>query len=198
MPHSTTPTDAPRTDADLVQDFRGGSDRAAAALYQRYADRLRHTIERYCSRETASRFDAEDVMQSAFVMFYAGLKDQRYGVPEGGDLWNLLSVLAMNKLRDRLAYHRATKRSVFRTCDLNAESATPGLSSHEALVHLQLVIDEYLASLPECDREIVRLRMLGHSIPEIANQTGRAVRSIERLLQLTRDQLHTILSQNES
>ena len=48
---------------------------------------------------------------------------------------------------------------------------------------LRMVFEEHLADLPVSNREIVRLRVEGYEVSEIADRTGRARRTIERVLQ---------------
>ena len=48
---------------------------------------------------------------------------------------------------------------------------------------LQLVIDEALERLPEPHRQMVRMRIEGHEVAEIATTTARSKRSVERVLQ---------------
>ena len=56
---------------------------------------------------------------------------------------------------------------------------------------LQLTINEVLERLPASHRKIVELRVEGHEVAEIAAQTGRAKRSVERILQEFRDRLRS-------
>jgi RNA polymerase sigma-70 factor (ECF subfamily) len=60
----------------------------------------------------------------------------------------------------------------------------PILAADEnAAAFLRLVLDEQLADLPESNRAIVRLRIEGYEVAEIAEQTGRSRRTVERVLQ---------------
>jgi RNA polymerase sigma factor (sigma-70 family) len=87
------------------------------------------------------------------------------------------------------------RRSVSRTEAL-AGDREPG--AHDAgepvaLTVLRMTIDELLAELPVGQREIIRLRIEGCEVSEIAEKTGRAKRSVERILQGFRQQLQTQL-----
>ena len=59
---------------------------------------------------------------------------------------------------------------------------------------LRMAIQEALATLPAKHRRIVELRIQGFEIAQIAQETGRSRRSVERVLQETRKKLDTFFS----
>jgi RNA polymerase sigma-70 factor (ECF subfamily) len=184
--------DALSSDSELVGSARAGDEGAAAELYRRYAARLRRMVAARCGSEFAARFDPDDVVQSVFLALHEGLRAKFYDVPQGGELWGLLFVLALNKVRDRLSFHRAARRSVHRTLPEGDAGDLIGDDEADAAA-LRLEVEEYLAGLPEPDRSIVSLRMSGHTVDEVSAQVGRAKRTVERILQQSRDQLAALL-----
>lgn len=180
----------PPSDHTLIRYIQGGDQAAAAELYLRYAARVRQVVAARCSAEFAARFDPDDVVQSVFRVLYEGVRAHNFAVPKGGELWGLLSALAVNKVRDQIAHHRAAKRDVYRT-SAPGEFVLEGVFAHDdqTAALIRMVVDEYLNSLPELERSVLALRMTGHTVAEIAARTGRAVRTTERLLQKIRDQL---------
>ena len=124
------------------------------------------------------------MVQSVFRAFFHGSRRRSYDVPPDGELWGLLLVLALNKVRELMGRHRAGKRSVHQTTSVNDLDTLPALAGDEsAAALLRMVFDEQLAGLPASNREIVRLRIEGYEVREIAQQTGRARRTVERVLQ---------------
>jgi RNA polymerase sigma-70 factor (ECF subfamily) len=101
-------------DRDLLVKLRKGDELAAAQLYQRYADRLKALAQKNTGRDLANRFDSEDVIQSVFRCFFERARNGLYDVPSGGDLWPLLLVIALQKVRSYGTYHRAGCRDVRR------------------------------------------------------------------------------------
>jgi RNA polymerase sigma factor (sigma-70 family) len=183
----------PQSDHTLVRYVREGDPSAAQTLFQRYAQRLRAIVASRCRPEFASRFDPEDVVQSVFRILYQGIQSRDYDVPKGGELWSLLSVLALNKLRDQVAHHRAAKRSVYRTTDCSETPLEQQLCSEDETENmLQLIVQEFLDGLPASDRDVIALRMTGHTITQIAERTGRPLRSVERVLHKVRDGLMAV------
>jgi RNA polymerase sigma-70 factor (ECF subfamily) len=182
------------SDGSLIRYIRNGDQEAAHLLYRRYADRIRRLIRTRWSTHFASRFDPDDVVQSVFRLVYLRISTQKYDVPAHGDLWRLLMVLALNKMRDQIRFHKAARRSVYQTANGSDPDHTAGWMDEAAETQLRLTVDEYLLNLPEADRQVVAWRMLGHPIDEIAAQSGRAVRTVERVLRQSRDQLAELLS----
>jgi RNA polymerase sigma-70 factor (ECF subfamily) len=180
----------PAGDRTLVRYIRGGDDAAANELYRRYAARLLKVVADRCSPAFSARFDPDDIVQSVFRTLYQGVREKFYDAPEDGELWGLLFVLAVNRVRDELAYHGAARRSVHRTTAGGGPDPDALLTRDQtAATLLRLQVDEYLAGLPADEREVVGLRMTGHSVAEIAQKTGRARRTVERILQNARAQL---------
>ncbi len=178
----TAASPQPSSDGLLLAEFRTGGEDAARCLYERYAGRLRRLAENHCKNRYGSRFDAEDVVQSVFRVFFEGARGRGYDSSPGGELWGLLSVIALNKLRGNIEYHSAAKRSVERTCSL-PDAVIPEMSSDEsAAVFLRMVVDEQLERCPEEQREIVRWRIEGYGIGEIADFSQRSTRTVERIL----------------
>jgi RNA polymerase sigma-70 factor (ECF subfamily) len=177
-PLSDTPSPS---DGSLVRAFQRGDDSAATALFERYAGRVRALAESRCTSNYAARFDAEDIVQSVFKTLFHGFRETSYQVPAGGQLWGLILVLALNKIRNQMDHHRAAKRNVLRTQKAE-ESPLPAQDGDASADFLRVVLDDIMTGMPESNRVIVRLRMEGYEVKEIAARTGRSRRTVERVL----------------
>src|SRR5919199_6366346 len=197
---SPPPGDTP-SDRWLLERFRQGDAEAAARLYDRYADRLRALTRRKSSSALACRLDPDDIVQSVFRNFFHAAREGGYDIPPGEDLWKLLLVIALNKIRARGTFHRAAKRDVRRTRRIDGLDpytlAKENPYGQSALAFLRLVAEEALAQLPPLQRRIVELRIQGYQVHEIAEQTGRSLRTVERTLQHCRQQLASFLRDHE-
>lgn len=175
------------SDRTLLRKFREGNQDAASEIYLRYAKRLQATARNQTAGDLAVRKGAEDIVQSVFRTFFRRVAVGQYDVADGEDLWKLFLVIGLNKIRSAAEFHHAQKRDVRKTraVDSDLYRALTSRNSDEqiALVVLQMTIEDILGKIPEQNRELVRLRIEGHSVEEIAEQTGRALRSIERILQ---------------
>ncbi|HEX3150086.1 MAG TPA: sigma-70 family RNA polymerase sigma factor [Gemmataceae bacterium] len=181
-------------DGSLLRRFRGGDDDAATQLYLRYAERLRKMAKAQTAPELGRRFDPEDVVQSVFRTFFRRAAAGEYEVPAGDELWKLFLVIGLNKVRGLAAHHKAAKRNVRQTTGEAAGSDAAAPTREEDLRILQMTIDELLAPLPPKHREIITLRIEGHEVADIAAKTGRAKRSVERILQEFRTNLQGVLN----
>jgi RNA polymerase sigma-70 factor (ECF subfamily) len=181
----SSPQSADRTsDRSLLARFRAGDQDAATALYLRYARRLHSLARNQTGPGLAVRIDPDDIVQSVFRTFFRRATRGEYEVPAGDELWKLFLVIGLNKIRSAGEYHHAARRDVRRTqlaAQDDRESTQSGKDA-EALAVLEMVVDELLGELPDSSRRMVELRVAGHAVAEIAALTGRAKRSVERIL----------------
>jgi RNA polymerase sigma-70 factor, ECF subfamily len=183
------------SDASLLSVFRKGNQDAATQLYLRYAKRLRALVKEQCSSGLSKRLEEDDIVQSVFRTFFSGAQQGLYKVPGGQDLWKLLLVISLNKIRAKGAYHSAAKRDARRTSSLDAAGVggEPAHADAGEYAFFQLVIQEALEHLPSEYREIVQLRIEGYEVEEIAGKSHRAKRTVERILQEARKRLGALL-----
>jgi RNA polymerase sigma-70 factor (ECF subfamily) len=173
-----------------MRRLESGEDDAATALYLRYAHRIRKLAQVQLGSELAQRVDADDVVQSVFRTFFRRSRKGSYEVPEGEELWKLLLVISLNKIRSTAAFHRSSKRNVRHTSPLgDRDVAINAHEEQESYDTLRMVIDELLADLPKTQREIIALRIDGREVNDIATRTKRAKRTVERVLQNFRERL---------
>src|SRR3954469_13337162 len=115
------------SDNTLIRRLQRGQADASTELYLRYAERLLRLAAAQSSRELARRVDPEDIVQSVFRTFFRRANLGHYTVPDGEEIWKLLLVIALNKVRATGAFHRAAKRDVRRTS--GGESFDRGIES---------------------------------------------------------------------
>jgi len=181
-----------KSDHDLLEAFRSGQMDASTRLYLKYADRLIGMTARKSSAELAAKVDPEDIVQSVFRTFFRRVEKGQYDVPEGEDIWKLLLVITLNKIRAVVAFNRAAKRDMRRTrSDAMVEEAVAKADDKDeiALATLRIVIDELLSDQLEVNQKIIRQRIEGYDILEIAQNVNRSKRTVERVLQEFRARL---------
>ncbi len=183
---------AASSDAQLLRQFRRGSQEAARQIHDRYARRVRALVRGRLASVLPSHVDAEDVVQSVFAAFFRAAGQGRYELGEGESLWKLLLVIALNKVRAEGVFHLAAKRDSRLTLALDrlppeARRREPAHGGGQGFS--RLVVEEALQSLPPGHREVVERRMQGHAVAEIARDLGQSERSVERILQRSRSQL---------
>lgn len=182
-----------KTDESLLRRVVDGQDTAAAALYRRYAERIRALARARLPANIIARADPEDIVQSVFRAFFESARKGLYEVMDGESLWCLLAVVTVNKVRSVHAYHAAARRDIRTTVPLGQkQSDLPGLESEV----MELVVHDILEQLPELERKSVELRLEGYEVAEIAGRTGRSKRTIERSLQKAREHLTALMNAN--
>ena len=184
--------EGPASDRSLLRRFRGGQADASTLLYLRYASRLHGLALKKSSAALARRVEPEDIVQSVFRTFFRRVSQGHYDVPDGEEIWKLLLVIALNKVRSAAVHHGAAKRDMGRTTagaeyERAVESAATGDEAGLAVV--RMVVDELLVGLEEPRRRVVELRIEGYEVAEIAEKVGRSKRSVERTLQEFRARL---------
>ena len=135
-------------------------------------------------------------MQSVFRIFLQRAQHGYYEVPSGEDLWGLLLVITLNKIRSLNEYHQAAKRDVRQTTSMSDDSKVVQASlrqddSERRFLHL--CIQEALETMAPEFKAVVELRLEGHEVAEIAQKLGRSKRTIERSLQEAFRRLRLIL-----
>ena len=183
-------------DRFLVYRARSGDQDAATQLYLRYHNRLTRLVRKRCSSELARWADVEDVVQSVFATFFRRIAEGCYEVADGDTAWKLLLVIALNRVRSEATYYYAAKRDAHRTVSGTAaqECFESRASSRQlASAHFELVFQDALERLPCSDRDLVRLRIDGFSVAEVAEMTGRSTCTVERIIRGTRLKLSELL-----
>lgn len=189
------PPDNVPSDQSLVRQVRHGDQEAFRLLYQRYSGRLLGLARSLRSSDLAGRVDDDDIVQSVFGTLVRRIYLGSYDVPVDEEIWSLLLAITLNKIRAKWVYHRAKKRDVRRTTGGEELDRTPVVpaTDEQACAALRLTVEEALERLSEQQRVVIRLRMEGYEVLEIARMTGRAKRSVERLLQEGRERLKGFL-----
>jgi RNA polymerase sigma-70 factor, ECF subfamily len=196
-PGQTDPTPTSLTEASdrtLLLLYREGKQDAALELFQRYSHQLRALAHAQLSANLARRVEVDDIVQSVFGSFFRGVSKSLYDLPLGEELWKLLLVIALHKIRNQGTYHQADKRDVRRTVSMDETIEATRSDDSAAKAFLQLVVEEALTQLSPNQRQMVELRLEGFTVEEIAVKTKRAKRTVERLLQQARAKLGKLLA----
>jgi DNA-directed RNA polymerase specialized sigma24 family protein len=197
----------PRQDGGSVTrrigDLKAGDGEAAAALWNRYFDRLVRLARKRLGGRAGGVEDEEDAALSAFESFCAGLARGRFTeLGDRDDLWKLLVVITARKAAAQLDRRRALKRGGGWTrldpahmgpeggseCDLGLLAE---LVAHEPTPEFAAMVAEetrlLLGRLEDGElRQIALDRMEGYTTPEIAERLGCARRTVARRLDLIR------------
>jgi RNA polymerase sigma-70 factor (ECF subfamily) len=173
---------------------RDGDEEAATILYDRYAKRMFGLVRSNLGEKLKSATEPEDIVQSVFRSVFRGMLSGHYEAPPGETLWNLMAVIAMNKLRHKATHHNAQRRDIDRRISIDkADEMQPLATDDSSMTFFETCVREILETLRPLDREILTLRIQGNSVKDIAEQVDRSCRSVERSLQNSRETLATLL-----
>ena len=178
----------------LLSQIRNGDEKAADQFYHRFVGRLRQLAHAKFSKLLRGRLDADDIVQSVFRRFFEATSEGSYDCPGDDELWSILMVITLNRLRTEEGFQRAGKRDVRRNVNMEALGELTSFSnSNFASSYLREGVEEALEQLPEHFGRVVKLRLEGCEVAEIAEQVGRSKRTVERILQEALTQLRTLL-----
>lgn len=176
-------------DRDLVSDYQAGSESAARDLFDKYCERLMKLAKRRIGQRMASRFDPEDVIQSAFRTFFTRVKNDEFTFEAEDDLFKLLVRLTVRKTLRRIEHHSAAKRNpnleaAQRTDDVEPFSLLAGQNvSPDMEVALIDEFQNFIGDLPVLDRQVIELKIQGYTTAEIAEKVGSYERKVRRVLE---------------
>jgi RNA polymerase sigma-70 factor, ECF subfamily len=185
------------SDKSLCRHVRAGCQEAAAALYARYEKRLRDVARQRHARELSPRLDPDDIVQSVFRSFFDAARRGFYSAPTGEELWKILVVITLNKVRRQISHHRAAKRDVRLTRAIDEKQLETSMGGRFDQVFLEMTVQEALDALPPLSRQIAELRLEGREMAEIAETVGRSKRTVERTLHGLRDHLKDFFDARE-
>lgn len=176
-------------DRDLVRDYHGGNDAAAGKLFDKYCERLLRLAKKRIGQRMASRFDPEDVVQSAFRTFFTRVKNDEFSFAEENDLFKLLVRLTVRKTLRRIEYHRADKRNPEAEIGHPSDGTEPfaRIASGDPTPEMEVaLIDEFerfVAGLEPIERQVLEFKVQGFGTVEIAEKLGTYDRKVRRVIE---------------
>ena len=172
-----------RSDAQLIAEILGGDVESFGVLFQRYRD----TCTRFAVRMLGSRSDADDVLQSAFMRAYRGLKNCRDRDRFGGWLYQIV----VNECRTFAARKRRDLRFV---ADPEIIERAVAEAVEEPAGTMSERVEYALSRLPVEHREAFLLKYVEEmSYEEISAITGVGVSALKMRVKRACDGLRDLL-----
>lgn len=161
------------TDGQLLSQYKNGNEGAFAVLLERHKDRVFTTIYVIVK----DRYQAEDLMQDAFIKAIKTIKSGKYN-EEGKFLPWILRIahnLAIDHFRKAKRYPEIVMEdgsSVFNTLEF---SEAP-IESEHIKQDTHNLLKRYIQELPEAQKEVLVMRhYMQMSFQEIADATGVSI-----------------------
>lgn len=176
---------------NLIEQAAAGREDAAVKIVDQHTDALVRIARQRIGKKLGQRVEPEDILQSVYRSFFVRLQEGQYEIEKGRDLWNLLVRMTVNKICRKATFHQREKRDFKQEQTPSSESSAVPLADlaraddpgPEDAVLLVEAVQELLLDMREKDRPVVELRLQGYTTVEIAKQTGRAERSVRRILE---------------
>lgn len=179
-------------DPDLVAKASAGDQEAARLIVNRYMERLWEAARKRISLRFASRVDPDDVVQSVFRTFFVRNKKGEFVIHDDDDLCKLLMRITINKTLRQIAKQRAGKRNPEREIGQGPDSGDclQDISGREPTADEELAfldhLEHFLGKLSPQERDILEMRLQGHSNEDIAQKLGVYDRKIRRVIERIR------------
>ena len=160
-----------------------GDAEAVEQVFLAYGPILRIAVRRRLSSRLRSKVDSKDIVQSVFADMIRGVRDGGWHFAGRAQLEALLRRIAWRRLADRYHEHRRAlvrERSLDETPSQSLRDGAQARPSQEA--QGREFLESVLRACPRAHHEVVRLRMSGHRMCEIAARTGLHEGSVRRIL----------------
>lgn len=187
----------------LILQLKDGDESAVDQLWERYFDRLVALARSRLKSQPRRVADEEDVAVSVFKSLWHGsIRGHFPKLTNRDDLWRLILTITKQKVVDEIRRIKAIKRgggevrgdSIFTNVgESNGSAGFDHVADDEPDPEFVVLLDEQLAQLlsrlrDDSLRSVAVWRMEGESNAEIAAKLGLGERSVERKLQLIREQ----------
>jgi RNA polymerase sigma-70 factor (ECF subfamily) len=160
-----------------------GEIEAVARVFTAYEPYLRIAVRRRLSPRLRSKVDSADIVQSVFADLVCGVRDGGWNITGRAHLEALLRTIAWRRLADRYQKHARAmdrERSLDDTPSHSLRDQAQARPSQEA--EGREFWERVKGACAPAHHEVVRLRMNGHRLAEIAQQTGMHEGSVRRIL----------------
>ena len=185
-----------------IGDLKRGDDEAALHLWKRYFDRLTRVARKRMDAMPRRSRDEEDVALSVFDCLCRGASEGRFTqLQTRDDLWRLLVAITSKKVVDQFRHQGRQKRgdgevrghSIMGNANDGLPVGFDRFASQDPSPEFMAMMEErhewLLMQLRDDSlRQVATLRLEGYANQEIAEQMDISLRSVERKLNLIRNE----------
>lgn len=166
-----------------IERLNNGEAEAVEHVLLAYEPALRIAVRRRLGRRLRAKVDSMDVVQSVFANVIHGFRAGGWRFAGRAQLHAFLRRIAWRRLADRYQENRKVldrEQSLGETESLSLPDTQSPRASEVA--QGREFLDRVLQSCPPAHREVVRLRMNGFKMSEIASRCGLHEGSVRRIL----------------
>jgi RNA polymerase sigma-70 factor (ECF subfamily) len=167
----------------LLANLNNGDAAAAEQVFRTYEPYLRMLVRRELRAALRLKFDSTDVVQSVWADVLEGLQRRKWHFEDRAHLQAFLIRLARNRFLDFCRKHRGALNHETPLKDETPASAIEcDLPRPSEVAQRNELWDRILALSPPGHHELLRMKLEGLSLSEIAAQTGLHPGSVRRIL----------------
>jgi RNA polymerase sigma-70 factor (ECF subfamily) len=167
----------------VLEKLCNGDPAAAAQVFLALEPYLRMVVRKKLPARLRTKFDSMDVVQSVWADVLRGFREDGWHFDDEAHLRAFLAKLTRNRFIDRFRRHRtAVAREQVFTDLQQADELVSQLPGPSELVQADELAERMVALCAPAHREIVRMRMRGVAVAEIATRVGLHVGSVHRIL----------------
>ena len=170
----------------LLQQY-ANQRQVAFEIDERYRSRIIGLAAKRISPTLLGKVCAEDIAQESLASFFQMLDENKVRWEKEGDLWRLISGIAIKKvLRQQQHFLTDKRNSALENSNASLLAQQPDHYQDIAAVELTDLINQLLSNEKPLTQEVLRLRLCGLSQAEIATSVGRTTRTVRRVIELIR------------
>jgi RNA polymerase sigma factor (sigma-70 family) len=167
----------------LLEKLCTGDRAAAERVFVEFEPYLRMVVRTKLPPRLRAKFDSVDIVQSVWADILRGFREEGWHFADQAHLRAFLVKLTRNRFIDHLRRHRtAAAREQPISVLAPADEPASLLPSPSELAQADELSERMLALCAPAHQEIVRLRMRGVPVAEIATRLGLHVGSVHRVL----------------
>jgi RNA polymerase sigma factor (sigma-70 family) len=161
------------TFVQLMSRLRAGDDSAMSQLMNSYGDAFERIARQLVGRMLQSQLDAVDLVQSVQIVLWLGLRTGKFVVESPDAMLGLVRTLLRRKVARYMRSHRpqmteTIEASLVETVVDRALIPISTEPNPQKSSEFDDLVEYFLGQLGELDRQLVRLRLRGHSTADVA------------------------------
>jgi RNA polymerase sigma factor (sigma-70 family) len=166
-----------------IRRLNAGDVEAVERVFLAYEPYLRIAVRRRLSSRLRSKVDSGDIVQSAFADLVRGVRDGSWNFAGRAQLEAFLRKITWRRLADRYQKHgRESEREHSLDETPSRSLGDVGQARPSQIAQGREFWESVLRACPSPHQEIIRLRMNGHRMAEIAARTGMHEGSVRRII----------------
>jgi len=167
----------------LLERLCSGDAAAAERVFVAFEPYLRMVVRKKLAPRLRAKFDSVDIVQSVWADLLRGFREAGWRFPDEDHLRAFLVKLTRHRFIDHIRRHRTALTRERPITDIpSAEEPMSRFPSPSEMAQADELGHRMLSLCPPAHREIVRLRLGGVPVSEIASRTGMHVGSVHRVL----------------